>query len=282
MKKLIGGLIKSISAKLNSQQPVIDDNAEERLYQSYLVEAANRNNVVSDIHKNDFIFEVIRIHESNKGNLKKAVDQYFDDGDRSAHMLADLISDFSTCKTQPCSLFEFAAGYGCVTRHMNKYLKDWEITSCDIHKEAIAFIEKKLGMRAALSDTVPEKLAVPDNNYDVVFALSFFSHMPKQTWSRWVQALLSKLKDGGILIFTAHGATSKQYFDLYYKDFVIDSEGFLFISGSEQHDLDTSDYGQTLTMPSFVNNVLNDLGVKVVHFKEGYWWGHQDLYVVQK
>ena len=115
--------------------------------------------------------------------------------------------------------------------------------------------------------------------YDVVFALSFFSHMPITTWSGWVKALFHCVSDGGLLVFTTQGLRSRPYFG----DPEVPRDGFWFRPESEQKDLDTSEYGQTIVTEAFVGNALrNTINRNYDVYREGYWWGHQDLYVVRK
>jgi hypothetical protein len=82
----------------------------------------------------------------------------------------------------------------------------------------------------------------------------------------------------GILLFTTHGETSRQYFPQAQPD----EDGFWFEASSEQQDLDTANYGQTLTSKEFVRARIAELPhATLVELREGDWWGHQDLYVVK-
>jgi hypothetical protein len=78
------------------------------------------------------------------------------------------------------------------------------VTACDIHPEAGAFLREKLGVAAVGSVEVPEKFNL-GQRFDVVFALSFFSHLPHSGWRRWLLALAEHTGPDGILIFTTHG-----------------------------------------------------------------------------
>jgi len=46
-----------------------------------------------------------------------------------------------------------------------------------------------------ISSPVPEQLKLPPQ--DVIFAHSFFSHMPETTWARWLKALANALAPRG-------------------------------------------------------------------------------------
>ena len=176
------------------------------------------------------------------------------------------------------SLLEFAAGYGCVTRHLRGALPQADITACDIHNAAVRFIEDQFGIDAIASISDPDKFAL-ERKFDVVFALSFFSHMPKETWARWLEALARHTVDGGAIIFTTHGLRSMRGIP----DCQLDTDGFFFFPGSEQGDLSTSEYGTTITTFDYVyRQIANIEGVSLARFHEALWWGHQDLYIVRR
>jgi hypothetical protein len=103
--------------------------------------------------------------------------------------------------------------------------------------------------------------------------------MPASTWGRWLRRLYSALNGNGVLLFTTHGRKSMTHFPQAY----LSSEGFWFERSSEQKDLDTATYGQTITTRPFVEARITDLhGAQLLDDQEGAWWGHQDLYVVRK
>ncbi len=108
----------------------------------------------------------------------------------------------------PIKLLEFASGYGCVTRHLLNLQTNLHITTCDIHEEAISFIERTLNISSILSHPEPEQVKL-SSTYDIVFCLSFFSHMPDTTWFCWLQTLYNAVSPGGLFIFTTHGYQSK-------------------------------------------------------------------------
>jgi SAM-dependent methyltransferase len=238
---------------------------------------AKQTNVVSAIHYADFTFQFL-INNPVFMEKTHAVSYYFHDGMKSAKQLDMLLSEFGIDTATCVKLLEFASGYGCVSRHFKNYLPYVESISCDIHPDAVEFIKEKIGRAATLSHVVPELLAVP-NDFDVVFALSFFSHMPRVVWQRWLIALYKCLKPNGLLIFTTHGIESAK---LFLGNPEIPKDGFWFHKHSEQHDLSVDDYGTTVVTEAFVRNQLQYLSGCQVKYKSAYWWGHQDLYIIKK
>jgi SAM-dependent methyltransferase len=239
---------------------------------------AKKWDVKPDIHPDDFIF---RFLYDNPTFLSKdaAIQYYFNDGQKSAQQLSGILIEI--CKhdgKQKIDLLEFASGYGCVTRHLENVIPFAQVTTCDIHSEAQAFIKNKLNVNAVLSVPQPEKLIL-DKKYDVVFALSFFSHMPKATFGRWLNQLSSLVKPGGCVIFTTHGLNSRKVLPKVQ----FDEDGFWFQPSSEQKDLDTSEYGLTCTRPEYVfSRLFEEPQNRLLYYHEAFWWGHQDVYVVKR
>jgi hypothetical protein len=262
---------------MNSTEQKTDSLITPEIFELCKISAA-KHGVIPDIHPDDFIFHFLLNHPSLQ-QKKEAVDYYFDDGARSAKKLSDLIySDLKFQRGIQLKMLEFASGYGCVTRHLSRELSDVMITSCDIHEEAMDFIKTKLKTETILSEAVPEKLKL-NAEYDMVFALSFFSHMPESTWGRWIKTLFSGLKENGFLIFTTHGMASAKLFG----DPVIPSNGFWFLPDSEQKDLNLNEYGTTVVTPEYViSELYRQVRSPLVLYRYAFWWTHQDLYIVQK
>jgi SAM-dependent methyltransferase len=231
--------------------------------------------VASDIHPDDMVWQFILGHASFADEAA-ATHYYFNDGRNSAGELASLVRRHVP-KDHP-SLLEFAAGYGCVTRHLAQQFPGSRIVSCDIHPQAVEFIQDRLGGAGILSRTSPGEADFGET-FDVVFALSFFSHMPRATWGSWLAALFDAVNPGGILAFTTHGMVSHEIFGKP----TLSDDGFWFEPTSEQYDLDGAEYGSTVTSPEFVvGEVYRQLRAPIAEYKNGFWWKHQDLWIVAK
>ncbi len=104
--------------------------------------------------------------------------------------------------------------------------------------------------------------------------------MPDTTWFRWLQTLYNAVSPGGLFIFTTHGYQSKKYFGFPN----LNEQGYWFLSSSEQFDLDVNQYGQTIVSPSYVCDKIKLLPYNPIikKYTEGFWWEHQDLWVIEK
>jgi 2-polyprenyl-3-methyl-5-hydroxy-6-metoxy-1,4-benzoquinol methylase len=242
------------------------------VYAEHMTALARRFGVKSAIHPDDHIFTFLLAHPGFRAEPDRAT-YYFEDGARSRMKLESLTKELLLNDRH--SLLEFASGYGCVTRHLAYSSADLWV--CDIHPAAVSFLQRDLGVRAFLSSPFPEMLEV-QRQFDVVFALSFFSHMPIQTWARWLVRLVQTTRPGGFVIFTTHGLKSRQHFARAR----IPPTGFWFAPVSEQHDLPTEQYGSTITTHDFVKRAIASIhGVKLIKFEEAAWWSLQNLYVLQ-
>lgn len=229
------------------------------------------------IHPEDHIYNFVREHVRFQGNIEAALEYYFSTGSESAAKLSELKNKAGLYGRQ--TLLEFASGYGCVSRHLKRLPEEFDVTACDIHADAVNFIRNELKTKCIGSVSDPSDFRLSEK-FRIVFALSFFSHMPRRTWGRWLKALFDTVEPGGCIIFTTHGNISHQKMISHAK---IDSTGFWFNENSEQSDLDTAEYGTTITTPAFVREEIRKLeGAQEVEFCEGFWWTHQDAWVVRK
>lgn len=254
---------------------------EPNKMQEHIALYARETGVISDIHPDDLIYQFLIENPCFSNANDRAVQYYFYDGAKSAHKLKELLfSQLGLRQSENTSLLEFASGYGCVTRHLIKEMAPINIVSCDIHEAACSFIKSVMGVKTILSATNPEDLNIENESFDAVFALSFFSHMPDRTWSRWLRVLFDKVTPGGHLVFTTHGITSSTK---HFGNPNIPESGIWFTPNSEQKDLDVADYGNTIVTPDYVKRAVeNILHQKILHLVEAGWWEHQDLYVVKK
>ena len=253
------------------EKPEFDVNASCRKH------ATSTSAVTAKVDQSDHIFNWL-LTNPVFDSRDSAVSYYFHDGKKSAYNVKRLLDRYQVQTPRP-SLLEFASGYGCVSRHMLNAMPNLDLTSCDIHAEAIEFLRANIpGSSQLQSKHKPEDFN-PDRKYDYVFALSFFSHMPRRTWPIWLQQLFAAVKSGGYLMFTTQGETSRQY----HGNPTIPEDGFWFSEESEQRDLDLNEYGQTIVTPTYaVSEIAKIADARLIGLDLHGWWEHQDLYVVRK
>jgi SAM-dependent methyltransferase len=232
------------------------------------------------IHPDDFMFWAI--HDWAGADKSSVVKSYFESGNADALFIKQILDRLPSLP-RPLSFLEFASGYGRVSRHMSRLAPEVSLTACDIHPAAVAFL-RSLNIPAVLSTRVPEEFN-PGQTFDVIFALSFFSHIPRATWGRWLKSLSQYLKPDGVLIFTTCGRVTLTIPSITSLSIVSESvpaDGFLFLPVSDQRDLELADYGTSLAFFEFVCPELLEQDLRIVWYQEAMWCGHQDLFVVKQ
>lgn len=115
--------------------------------------------------------------------------------------------------------------------------------------------------------------------FDVVFALSFFSHMPDRTFDAWLRVLHDALAPGGLLVFTTHGRVA--YVNSGRP--ALAPDGYWFVRYSEQKDLPVEDFGTMVVTPRYVAEALERCqGAALLGFRQAEWWDKQVLHIVRK
>lgn len=108
------------------------------------------------------------------------------------------------------SALDFGCGCGRVTR----FLKDLnpggveQVQGCDVDGEAIGWNLRNLGDVGDFFVIPSEPPLVADMRaYDLILALSVFTHLPEKMEKAWLRQLRAMLAPGGVLVATYHGAS---------------------------------------------------------------------------
>ena len=257
---------------MKSTQPT--DDLRRHIPPEYLEIArqlGREHGVSHAIDPDDYIFWVIH-DDMNRTDKSSSVREYFESGRNTATFLQSYLSALRL--PEKAKYLDFASGYARVGRHLPSVMTNFDITLSDIHPSAIRF-SRDIGLKALQSSTIPEEFK-PQERFDVITAISFFTHMPQRTWSRWLNALKSALSPSGYIFFTTHGLSALAPMGVTQ----LSSSGFRFDPHTEQHDLDLADYGSTVSTFDFVYRKLLDEGLRLTLYKDA-GMGYQDIYIVQ-
>jgi hypothetical protein len=238
----------------------------------FIRDHAQRYQVSGAIHAEDFIFHYLL---SAMVDRPQGVHQYFWSGRESAEQAAAICKEHGA---SPRYVLDFASGYGCVTRHLPSHFPESKVVASDVLPSCMAFVSECLKIPGLPSARIPEELAIR-KRFDLVLVLSLFSHLPERTFSRWLRRIAGLAAPGGLVIFTTHGRASAQHFG----NPTLTAEGFWHSPQSEHHELDAAHYGLSLCTREYCETCIAELpDVKLVDYREGFWWGHQDMFVLRK
>ena len=222
------------------------------------------------IDPRDDIFRFFANYQTPKNPIR----EYLSDGWRTMSELLLLLEAVDRPLLKIESVLEFAAGFGRFTRHLAKVLPG-RLTCSDVMPGSVDFLCEQFGVAGVESSHDPEKLVLP-KQYELVFVLSMFTHLPPRMWAPWLRALKRAVKPGGLLVFSVHNESYAKGIGV-----VFDADGTHFISSSESPSIDAETYGTTFTTKTFVEDSVNSVfGVKPQHYQlQCFWIGHDGVVV---
>jgi SAM-dependent methyltransferase len=191
-------------------------------------------------------------------------------------VLDGVVRDSGRTWQQLDSILDFASGYGRSTRYVVAAVSDpARICVSDIKARAVRYQQAHFGVRGVVSASRPEDFSLRDR-FNLVWVGSLFSHLPTDTFGRWLAQLGGLLAPAGTLAFTTHGA--------------LPGEGYVFRDASEEtggvpgfeRPLPGAEYGTTHVSEAFVRKAIVEAGLgraRVTYRPLGIW-GTQDIWIV--
>ncbi|MEA2264525.1 MAG: hypothetical protein QOE27_108 [Solirubrobacteraceae bacterium] len=210
---------------------------------------------------------------------------------------ADLVAD--ALRAAGASLWDvrdgldFGASSGRVVRVLAAGHPDARWSGCDPNGPAIAWARANLpGIDFFVSPQDPP-LARPDGAFDLVFAISVWSHYDRGAALRWLGEMARIVRPGGHLLITTHGPQSVAYHaerftrpasQLLEIVTALHREGFWFAPEfglAGDWGVVHPEWGTAFLSPEWL---LSQIGERwhVAHFMPGCVEGNQDVYVLRR
>jgi SAM-dependent methyltransferase len=101
------------------------------------------------------------------------------------------------------SVLDFGCGCGRVTRYFHDF--PGEVAGSDLSADAVAWCRTNLPFGRFEVNGLAPPLAFADESFDLVYALSVFTHLTDELQLAWRDELRRVLRPGGRLLITTHG-----------------------------------------------------------------------------
>ncbi len=213
-----------------------------------------------------------RLHHQLPG---RAVFDYFRGGWSAHRLLRQLLRLRFGAGAAAASVLDFGSGYGRTTRFLVREHRRERITVADVMADAVAFQRDTFGVAGQVSTADAGALAI-EGRFDVVVAISVFTHFNPSDFPAWLERLYSMVLPGGILVFTVNDERT------LLPGRELDDSGAWFEAASENERLDPRRYGSTWANESFVARALARATRSAPEYRRvpRGLWASQDVYVV--
>ena len=132
------------------------------------------------------------------------VDWFLTVGREIAEIISECVSESARSIDEMEAVLDFGCGCGRVLRHMPE-LTDAQIFGSDYNPELVGWVRDCLPLATVAENARQPPLAFDESMFDLVYAISVFTHLTEDLQHRWVSELARVVKPGGLLIFTTHG-----------------------------------------------------------------------------
>jgi SAM-dependent methyltransferase len=175
------------------------------------------------------------------------------------------------------ALLDFGCGCGRVTRRWAG-LGSTDVHGTDANEHAVAWCRPNLPFARFSSNRLAPPLAYANGSFDLVYALSVFTHLPEPLQLAWIHELERVLRPGGLLLLTTHGG--------HYRDRLSRDERAAFDAGRlvvRWPEGAGSNLCSAFHPPAYVKERLAERLDLVEHVPEGAAGNpHQDLYLLRR
>jgi SAM-dependent methyltransferase len=127
---------------------------------------------------------------------------YVDGGRKAVQSIEEILTAGGRSLSECQSILEFGCGCGRVLTHFEC---DASLAGCDINQQLIDWVHEYLPSIDARVNGLQPPLSWPDSAFDLVVALSVFTHLPEPLALAWMAELIRVLAPGGYIVFSAHG-----------------------------------------------------------------------------
>lgn len=130
------------------------------------------------------------------------LDWFLEGGALAAESIRDALARQGVSADALGPLLDFGCGCGRVTR---RWRERPGVHGSDTSSEAIAWCRRNLPFGRFEVNGLAPPLAFDDESFELIYALSVFTHLPVDLQRAWLRELRRVLRPDGLLLLTTHG-----------------------------------------------------------------------------
>lgn len=201
-------------------------------------------------------------------------------GRKCANDIGDALRVSGRALTDFRSILDFGCGCGGTLIWLRDLAPTATLRGTDIDTEAIDWCRKNLPFGQFGTNAALPPLEYADASFDLVYAISVFTHLDEEFQFQWLRELRRILAPGGICLITLHGPGS--WNDMPTRDEVtLTSRGFVFIRTETSRGLFPDWYQTAFHTRAYVEQQFAN-HFDVVGFVPRGMANHQDVVVLQR
>ena len=178
------------------------------------------------------------------------------------------------------NVLDFGCGCGRTLVWFAGRSRSSRLHGTDIDAEAISWCRNNLDFAEFGVNNPLPPLEYPSEAFDLVYAISVFTHLDEDYQFRWLNELKRVTKLGGVVLLTIHGP--RTWRDLREEDVVeIEREGFKFISSNAMKGIFPEWYQNTYHTKEYILDEYSKYFDVLDYIPRGMN-GYQDVVLLQK
>jgi SAM-dependent methyltransferase len=205
------------------------------------------------------------------------IEGFLQGGEMAAKSIIDTLMMNGVDFAQLKSVLDFGCGCGRVTRHWYG-LTEARVYGTDYNTDLVAWCRLNLPFARFGTNQLRPPLDYQDESFDLVYALSVFTHLPESTQTEWIREMTRVIAPGGCLLLTTHGER--------YVSMLTDSERKRFRAGQlvvRDSEVAGTNLCSAFHPEEYVRDQLASDLEFVAYIPEGAKGNpHQDVYLLRK
>jgi len=208
-------------------------------------------------------------------------------------LITEVLDDIGRSIVNGDKILDFGCSSGRVIKTLQAAYPSATFFGCDPNQNAIAWASKEMPSAQFFVSAEVPPIAVPNHTYDIVYAISIWSHFSERAALRWFEEMHRIIVPSGLLIFTthgfgslqhylAHGAMSQQQTEMARQNMHTMGVQFMDVFGPDgDWGVGKFDWGQSFFSPVWFISHLTDAW-DIVLYRQRRSENNQDVYVLRR